>query len=259
VTARHLSRGGRGVAAPSYKLESPRRKPSELSSARLLARNPARALPRSARPKPRKVEMQTWAADQLRAFLTSVETDRLRACYLLAVTAGLRRSELLGLRWSDVDLNRAVVSVRRGRVAAGYEVHEGEPKAGRARTVDLDLDTVAELRRHRTRQLRERMAWGETWTDSGLVFTREDGTALHPQSLSGAFERAVRRSGLPPIRFHDLRHTCASLMLAAGVHSKVVQERLGHASIEITLDLYGHVAPGMQKDAAAALGAMLFS
>lgn len=172
---------------------------------------------------------------------------------------GLRRSELLALRWSDVDLDRGQLAVRRGMVAAGYEVHEGEPKSGRARTVAVDDETVGTFRRHRARQLEERMAWGEAWTDTGAIFTREDGTAIHPQSLSGAFVRRVRRSAVPTIRFHDLRHTHASLLLAAGVHPKVVQERLGHSSITITLDLYSHVAPGMQEDAAAKLGALVFA
>jgi integrase len=224
----------------------------------LIARNPARRLPKASRPNPRTVEMRTWTAEQLRTFLAATKDDRLHACYVLAATTGLRRSELLGLRWADIDLDGAIIAVRRGRVAAGYEVHEGEPKSGRARTVALDAETIAELRRHRARQLQERMAWGSAWTDNGLVFTREDGTGLHPQSLSGTFKRAVRRSDLPAIRFHDLRHTHASLLLAAGVHPKVVQERLGHSSITITLDLYSHVAPGMQEDAAGKLGALVF-
>jgi integrase len=107
-------------------------------------------------------------------------------------------------------------------------------------------------------QFEDRMAAGEAWTDTGAIFTREDGTVYHPQSVSGAFERAVARSGLPVIRFHDLRHTHASLLLAAGVHPKVVQERLGHSSISITLDLYSHVAPGMQEEAAERLGSIIF-
>lgn len=224
----------------------------------LISRNPARRLPKASRPSPRRVEMKTWTADQLRAFFAATEGDRFRSCYVVAATTGVRRSELLGLRWADVDLETGVMAIRRGLVAAGYEVHEGEPKSGRARTVALDAETVAELKRHRARQLQERMKWGEAWTDAGLVFTREDGTAIHPQSLSGAFERAVKRSGLPVIRFHDLRHTHASLLLSAGVHPKVVQERLGHSSITITLDLYSHVAPGMQEDAAARLGSLVF-
>jgi integrase len=102
------------------------------------------------------------------------------------------------------------------------------------------------------------MAAGEAWTDTGAIFTREDRTAYHPPSVSGAFERAVARSALPVIRFHDLRPTHASLLLAALVHPKVAQERLGHSSIGITLDLYSHVAPGMQEEAAERLGAIVF-
>lgn len=224
-----------------------------------IARNPARRLPRSSRPNPRNVEMKTWTAEQLRAFLTSVDGDRLRPAFLVTALTGLRRSELCGLKWEDVDLDRQVLAVRRGLTTAGYEVHEGAPKSGRARTVALDTETVAVMKRWRTAQLQERLKWGEAWTDSGYVFTREDGNPMHPQLFSDAFERRSKAANLPAIRFHDLRHTHATLLLAAGVHPKVVQERLGHSSISITLDLYSHVAPGMQEDAAAKLGAIVFS
>jgi integrase len=102
------------------------------------------------------------------------------------------------------------------------------------------------------------MAWGQAWVDTGLVFTRENGAGLHPHTVSQAFERAVARADVRVIRFHDLRHTHATLMLGAGVHPKVVQERLGHASIQITIDTYSHVMPGMQADAAAKVGALVF-
>lgn len=224
----------------------------------LLGRNPARRLPKAARPQPRDVEMRTWSADELKVFLASFGTDRLRAPFLVAALTGLRRSELCGLKWEDVDLEHAVLSVRRGLTTAGYEVHEGAPKSGRARTVALDVETVSVLKRHRKVQLEEHLAAGEAWVDSGYVFTIKTGEPWHPQLLADAFKRSVESAGVTPIRFHDLRHTHATLMLAAGVHPKVVQERLGHSSISITLDLYSHVAPGMQEVAAAKIGALVF-
>lgn len=116
----------------------------------------------------------------------------------------------------------------------------------------------AVLRRWRTRQLEERLAWGEAWTDSGYVFTAEDGTPAHPEAVAWQFRRALAAASVPAIRFHDMRHTSATLDLAAGVHPKVVQERLGHATIAMTLDLYSHVTPGMGADAAAKRGALLY-
>jgi integrase len=220
-----------------------------------LARNPADDVDR---PKPRSVEMKVWQAVDARAFLASVADHRLRACFTLALANGLRRGELLGLRWDDADLEAGRLSVRRARVAAGYEVHEGDPKSGRARVLDLDDGMVGELRRHRRAQLEERIAAGMAWQDTGYVFTAEDGAPLHPQTLAWHFEKAVKAAGVPVIRFHDLRHSCATLALRAGVHPKVVQEMLGHSSIVITLDLYSHVVPGMQREAAAKIGAAIF-
>lgn len=234
---------------------------------RLIARNVARDVDA---PKPRATEMKVWTIDELRVFLRATEDDRLGACWVLAVSTGMRRGELLGLRWADIDLDAGQVAVRRSRVAVGYDVVEGEPKSGRARTVAIDEGTVAVLRRHRRVQLEERMAWGEAWEDTGAVFTREDGSALHPQTMAWHFEKAMRDVAaavkkadpkappFPIIRFHDMRHTHATLALQAGVHPKVVQERLGHSSIGITLDLYSHVVPGMQEDAAAKVGAAIF-
>jgi integrase len=222
---------------------------------KLLQRNPADDV---ARPRRERIEMHVWSAEELRAFLEHTEDDRLHAAYVLAATTGLRRGEILGLRWGDLNLEAGQIAVRRARVAAGYKVNEVMPKSGRGRTVALDAATCAVLHRWRIRQSEERLAWGGAWRDTGFVFTREDGEGVHPQSLSQSFERSVRGSRLPVIRFHDLRHTHATLMLGAGVHPKVVQERLGHASIQITLDTYSHVMPGMQADAAARTGALVF-
>lgn len=222
---------------------------------RLIARNPAGDIES---PRPRNREMGVWTGAEARTFLASVESDRLRCAYTLALANGLRRGELLGLRWEDIDLDGGRLSIRRARVAAGYDVHEGDPKSGRSRVIDLDDGMVAELRRHRRFQLEERMAAGVAWIDSGYVFTKETGEALHPQTLAWYFGKAVKAADVPVIRFHDLRHTCATLALRVGVHPKVVQEMLGHSSIAITLDLYSHVVPGMQREAAAKIGAAIF-
>ena len=226
----------------------------------LLRVSPVAQLAKKSRPKASgetKPEMTTWTAEEARRFLAVSADDRLGPLFDLALNSGLRRGELVGLRWADVDLDGGRVSVRRNRVTVGYEVEEGTPKGKRARVVDLDDATVTVLRRHRTNQLRERMAWGEAWTDTGLVFTREDGTALHPQTATHHLRRLAKKAGVPSIRLHDLRHTHATLGLAAGVPVKVMQERLGHASSVITMDLYTHVVPGMQADAAAKIGGLL--
>jgi integrase len=195
-----------------------------------------------------KREMATWSAAQVREFLDGLGDDPLAPVFALALSSGLRRGELGALRWADVDLERGQLSVRRARVAVGYEVHEGAPKSGRARTVALGSGTVAALRAHKSRQLEASLAFG--LPRPTLVLTREDCYPMHPQSLTRHFDEAVKASGLPRIRFHDCRHTAATLLLEAGEHPKVVQERLGHSSIQITLDTYSHVSEGMQERAA---------
>jgi integrase len=226
----------------------------------MLRTNPVLAVPKKNRPKQRshsRPEMRTWTSEEARAFLEAAAGDRYAPIYDLDLNTGLRRGELAGLRWEDIDLDAAVLRVRRNRVSVDHDVHDGTPKGDRARTVDLDPGTVGMLRAHRRRQLKERLAWGEAWTDTGHVFTQEDGTALHPTTIGWHLRRLIRRAGVPSIRLHDLRHTHATLGLAAGVPAKVMQERLGHASVQITLDLYSHVVPGMQADAAARIGALL--
>ena len=225
----------------------------------LILRNPASLVPRAARPRPKTREMRVWSAADLRMFLEATADDRLHAAYVVAATSGLRRSELAGLRWDDVDLDAGTFSVQRARVEAGYEVFEGPPKSGRGRVVRVPHGTVTALRKHRAAQLEERLAFGSEWIDSGYVLICENGEPLHPQSLTDAFERRVRVVDVPVIRFHDLRHTCATLLLQADVHPKIVQEMLGHSSIAITLDIYSHIVPGMQDEAARRMGAIVFA
>jgi integrase len=188
-----------------------RRTFAEAVKARLILANPFDEIPR---PKPAPVAMTTWSADQLRQFLDATTDHRLGAVFRFSAMTAMRRGEVLGLGWQDVDLDAGQVSVRNTRTSVAHKVEEGTPKTRRAtRVVDLDAETVTMLKRWRKIQLQNRLAWGPAWVDNGLVFTREDGTGWHPQIVSDDFDSAVKRSGLPKIRFHDLRHTWATLAL----------------------------------------------
>jgi integrase len=190
--------------------------------------------------------------------LTGIRDHELFPLLRLAATTGMRRGEVLGLRWRDVDLQRGVLQVVQQRVRGADALTYGPPKTSRGRRrIDLDPATVSAPREHRRRQLEDRLAFGPGYIDADLVFARADGSPLDPDVVSRSFERLARRVGLTPIRFHDLRHTHATLALAAGIHPKVVQERLGHSSVSITLDLYSHAVPAMQADAASRIAAIV--
>jgi integrase len=204
-------------------------------------------------------EMQAWTADELRTFLEHIADERLYAAYFLAATTGMRRGEILGLRWQDVDLDVARLSVRQTIVNVAYEIKVAEPKTARSRrSIALDQHTVAVLRAWRKVQLEDRMLLGDDYENSGLVFTREDGRFVHPDRYSQLCEKLVASSQLRRIRLHDLRHTHATLALAAGVHPKVVSERLGHATVAFTLDVYSHAVPALQEEAADRVAALVF-
>jgi integrase len=210
--------------------------------------------PRSTQP----AEITFWEPEELREFLEFVSGHRLEAAWHLAAMTGMRRGEVLGLRWQDVDLNGARVSVRQALVSVGYHVLMSSPKNHQARVIDLDPGTVEQLRRQWERQLVDRRDWGSECEDRDLVFCLENGTPHHPHCLSQAFERLVEKSGLPRIRLHDLRHTHATIAVRAGVPVKVISERLGHESPAFTLKQYAHVIPGMQAEAASAIARMTF-
>jgi integrase len=227
-----------------------------------LARNVADTadLPKGSTP-----EMRVWSPEQLRAFLAHVRAflahmraDPLYAAWMLFATTGMRRGEVAGLRWADVDLDAGRVSPRRPRVVVNYEVVVSEPKTAKGRrSLALDPATVAALREHRARQAEQRLAVGPRWQDSGLVFTWPDGRAVHPQRFSNWFEQHARAAGLPRIRLHDVRHSYATAALAAGIPAKVVSERLGHATIAITMDTYSHVLPGLDEHAAGTVARLI--
>jgi integrase len=229
---------------------------SDAVESRLIAVNPAQHAKVPAR---QRVEMQTWTAEQAATFLRAAAGDRLYAAWLLALACGLRRGELCGLRWSDVDLERQTLSVVSQRTTdADWQVITKEPKGTSRRTIDLGAEAVAALRAHRKRVLAERLEWGAAYTDTGLVFVREDGMGYHPSRLTDLFQGIARAAGVPVIRLHDARHSCATLALAAGIHPKVVQQLLGHASWSTTMDLYTHRVERLQKDASGRIESVLF-
>jgi integrase len=231
---------------------------SALNSAvkrRLIPYNPANhielAPENPKRPKP-------WTAEQCRTFLEHVADDRIANLYHLLLVTGMRRGEAIGLRWEDVDFaGRCLFVVQQITEVHGHSV-VGTPKTKRGtRLVPIDDDTVAMLRRHQEAQGIEQVAWGPAWNDAGLVFTREDGRPLRPEYATRHFQALSHDAGLPVIRLHDLRHSNASLALAAGVEMKVVSERLGHSQISVTADLYTHVSRGLGRDAADRIAAAL--
>jgi integrase len=196
-----------------------------------------------------KVEQQAWTAQQLQAFLHAGAGHRLFPAFWLLASTGMRRSELLGLRWDDIDLKKARLSVNRGLVAVAYEMHESRGKTRNSRrAIDLDPTTVKVLTAWRDWQGAEQEAAGVEPDD--WVFTNTDGKPVHPHSISQTFERIAARAGVPRIRLHDVRHTHGTLLIKAGVPVKVVSERLGHGNPAFTIDTYQHVLPGMQAEAA---------
>ena len=166
---------------------------------------------------------------------------------------------MLGLRWNDVNLDDGRLHISQSLTAIHNQLEYSEPKTARGRrNVAVDSETIAVLRSYRKTQLEEQLAWGAGYNAAGLVFTREDGRPIHPDRFTSWFKQHALAAGLPGIRLHDLRHTHASLALQAGVHPKVVSERLGHSTISITLDTYSHVLPSLQEEAAQKVASLLF-
>ena len=204
-------------------------------------------------------EMKTWTPEQLREFFAGIATHRLAAAYILAATTGMRRGEVLGVRWRDIDFKARRLHVQQTVLTVEYQIIIGRPKTLRGeRKIALDDQTIQVLQSHRAAQRREKQLLGDGYQDHGLVFAREDGTPVHPDYFSQTFDRTVRRLGLPKIRLHDLRHTHATLGLAAGVHVKVISDRLGHATTSFTQDVYMHAIPAVEEDAADQIAHIVF-
>ncbi len=192
-----------------------------------------------------------WTPEQTGRFLDFVSGDRLYPLWRLIAFRGTRRGESCGVRWEDFSAAQRSLAIATQLVQDGWDVYEDTPKTDSgSRLIALDDETIRVFQAHRKRQNRERLAWGETWQDTGRMFTQEDGALLHPGKLSDLFERLVTAAGLPPIRLHDLRHVAATLMLAAGIDAKVVAETFGHSDTRVTREIYQSVLDELARDAA---------
>jgi integrase len=215
---------------------------------RLIARNPSDDL---MLPKVRRPEIKALTDEQVGAMLTAAQGSRVAVPLLVLVSLGVRRGELLALQWADVDLEARTVSARRTLEESSAGVHLKQPKTARSsRTIALPASTVAALRTHHAAQQRARLAGDKAFNKLDLVFPGRDGEPWKPSAFASNCRTVFKKAGLT-CRLHDLRHTQATMLLRQGVHPKVVQERLGHANVSITLDIYSHCTANMQQEAAA--------
>ncbi len=205
-------------------------------------------------------EFTVWSSHDLQQFFEAAKETPLYAPFVVLATTGMRRGEVLGVRWKDIDLDSGELAIVQTVTAVDGRITVGTPKTrGSRRVIYLDETTVTVLRQHRRRQREDQLARGPDWnTSSDLAFTDEFGMPIPPDWFSKEFGRLIAAAGVPRIRLHDVRHTYATLALKAGVHPKVVSERLGHSTIAITLDLYSHVTPGMAKGAADVVASKIF-
>ena len=211
----------------------------------MISRNPAAAVNP---PKLRQEEMIVLDADQARRFLNVARGDRWECLYVLALSCGIRRGELVGLKWSDIDLGTRTLRINRQlqRMRDGGGLYFSQPKNASRRTITLPEMAVNTLRNHRKRQAEQKLSAGPDWQENGLVFTTIKGTPVDAQNVTKrSYKDILKRSGLPHMPFHGLRHSTATILLAKGIHPTYVQKLLGHSSIRLTLDLYSHWMPSM--------------
>jgi integrase len=222
----------------------------------LLGHNPAQAV---TRPKFKRPEMKTLNDSQVRVLLSASKGTRDEALFWLAVSTGMRQGEILGLKWSDLDWGTKRLQIKRQLQRLKNEgMTFSEPKsAAGKRAIMISSTMVEKLREHLDHQQQERQIAGPNWQENDLIFPSIIGTPLDHRNLFRDFKELLKKTGLPNIRFHDLRHTAASLMLLQGIHPKVVQERLGHSDISLTLNTYSHVLPSMQEEAAEKMDELL--
>lgn len=219
----------------------------------LIYRNPVDAVKRVKIP---RREFQVWEPSEVQRLITAITDDRLYGLVYLALTTGMRRGELCGLHWTDIQ--RGIITVRHNCVIVGGQAQISTPKteAGKRR-IPLPADTLDALKIHRSRQAREREAAGEDWQESGLVFTTSIGTLYHPRNLLRDWYALLDKAGVRRIRIHDIRHTYASLAIYQGLDPKALADRLGHSRASLTLDVYGHVFEEQREKAALSLHTLL--
>ncbi|MFD8475248.1 site-specific integrase [Streptomyces globisporus] len=212
----------------------------------LITRNVVKLVPA---PRVESRELKPWDLEETTTFLEAARKDPLYAAFVLAVALGLRRGEVLGLRWSDIDLERRTLTVRNQIQRVQKELYADSTKNRRTRAIPVPLMCVAPLRWQRLRQATQRLAAGKAWHDSDYVFTTRTGRSIEPRNLSRSFERVTADAGLRRIRLHDARHGCATLLFAAGVPARVVMEILGHSQIAVTMNIYTHVSDEHRREA----------
>jgi integrase len=209
-------------------------------------------------PKLIRSEIRSFTSDEAKLFINAVKDERLQALYLLTITLGLRRGDVLGIKWENLDFHNLTLHVKAALQRINGKLELSETKTDRSRRPLPLLDFVVKsLRHHRVRQHEERLIAGSGWRDSGFVFTTRIGTPVDPANLLDDFKRILEKAELPNIRFHDLRHSATSLLLALNIHPRVVMELLGHVHISLTMEIYSHVVPGLLRDAVDKLGVAL--
>jgi integrase len=202
-------------------------------------------------PKTKKAELKVWNNEEVKSFLKAAKDSVYYGVYLTAVYTGMRRGEVLGLRWQDIDFENNIIFVRQAlQEVKNLGLTFKEPKSGKSRSISISSNVTMELKKLYKEYLEYKLFFGATFNDLNLAFAQKNGNPLQPSELHRDYRKVIGESDLPYIRFHDLRHTHATLMLQQGVHPKIVSERLGHSTIGITMDIYTHVLPNMQKEAA---------
>lgn len=208
-------------------------------------------------PKDSKKAMAVWDIPEIQSFQKAACLDRLYPAFYLAITTGMRRGEILGLRWKDVDLEKEMLYVRQTLSKDGKLILPGAKTSAGIRSIKLSNDTIVLLKKHKTVVAKEKLSHGPEYVDNDLIICTSKGSPVNPENFKRTFQRLIKEANVPSIRLHDLRHTHATMLLSSGINAKVISERLGHTNVKTTLDIYSHVLPSMQEEAANKIDTLL--